>query len=102
MADLGNHDEDLGLLRDRPQGIVHFAEGRGEGVEFPREVVRRLRGAKVYPHEESLRVAVTELLQVQDVQAVLGKDARHRVDDARFVRTGQREDVVVGHFGQDG
>lgn len=100
VADFGHHDEDLGLLRHGTQRVVHL-HGGGERVEFRGEMGRGLGWTKVHSHEELLRVAVTELLEVQDVQAVLGEDARYGVDDAWFVRAGEREDVVVGHFGED-
>jgi hypothetical protein len=54
--------------------------------------------AKVHSHEEALRDGVGELLQIQDVEVLLGQESGDIVHDARLVRAGQGEDVVVDHF----
>lgn len=64
-------------------------------------MLRVLGGAKVDSHEEFLRCAIGELLQVEDVQAVLREDAGDGVDDAWLVGTGEGQDVVVGHLGEE-
>ena len=86
VSDLGHHDEDLWLGGHGPELVVHL-QVTGEALEvWGQEVSPALRrGPEVYPHEEFFRCAVGELLQIQDIEAVTGEDACHRVDDPWFI-----------------
>jgi hypothetical protein len=97
MADLGHHDQDARLLGHGVNFVVHLqvfgqvCEGRLEGVCV-------LCMAEVDSHEEALGDRVRELLQVEDVEVLLGQESGDIVHDAGLVRAGQREDVVVDHL----
>lgn len=86
MSDLGNHDQHFGLLSYWPQVVVHL-DLAGQLIEGWSEKFSVVGRAKMYPHEKPFRRTVTELLQVEDIQAVLRKDGRHGVDDTWLVRT---------------
>lgn len=85
VANFGNHDEHAGLLSDGSQLKVHVhvlgkllerllkVTGLGLGAAGP---------AKVDSHEELFRGRVAELLRVQDVHFILGKEAGHSMHDA--------------------
>src|SRR5690348_15082696 len=45
----------------------------------------------MHPHEERCGARAAVLLGVEDVAVALGEEARHRMDDARPVRTRQRQ-----------
>lgn len=108
VTNLGDHEQDAHLARGRAHVVLHAVLG-GELGKGGLEVRCRGRvdtvcgrgGGKVHAHEEALRRGVTELLQVEDIVAMRGKDAGDGVDDARPVGAGEGEDVVVGrHFGR--
>lgn len=99
VTDLGHHDQNLGLGSHRPELVVHLQSiGQAGEVRNQKVGASLWGGTKVDAHEEFFRRAVGELLQVEDVEVMLGKDARHGVDDAWLVRTGECQVVVVGHF----
>lgn len=87
VADLGDHDEDTGLAGDGTNIVVHLVLG-GELVESLDEVLGGLclGRAKVNTHEEALGDGIGELLEVENVVLVGGKDASHGIDDAGLVR----------------
>lgn len=93
VADLGDHDQHAHLAGDGPDVVVHLQVG-GQGLKGPLQGLGGGDGAKVHAHEELVGDGVGKLLQVHDVDALAGEDARHRVHDARLVRAGQGEDVV--------
>jgi len=49
----------------------------------------------VYAHEELVRRRVTELLQVQNVELMLGQKSSDGVHNTRLVRAGKCQVVVV-------
>lgn len=97
VTDLGDHDQDARLLGHGVDFVVHlqvlcqFGEGLLEGFCV-------LCMAEVHSHEEALRDGVGELLQVEDVEVLLGQESGDIVHNARLVRAGQGEDVVVDHL----
>ena len=87
VADLGHHDQDPRLLRDGPDLVLHLVLGR-ELVEGLGQVLGAgsRRRAKVHAHEELFRHGVGELLEIENVVALLREHASDGVDDTRLVR----------------
>ncbi len=71
---------------------------RGEPGLQRRQVDGEIGGVEHHPHEEMTGLDVVELLGVEDVLPVMGKERRHRGDDAGAVRTGQcQHKLMIGH-----
>ncbi|PCD30510.1 hypothetical protein AU210_010191 [Fusarium oxysporum f. sp. radicis-cucumerinum] len=87
VADLGDHDENAGLAGDGADIVVHLVLG-SELIESLDEVLGGLGlgRSKVNTHEEALGDGIGELLEVENVVLVGGKDASHGIDDAGLVR----------------
>ena len=62
--------------------------------QFDREIGR----GEHHAHEEFVVLNIRELLGVQDVLAVMGKERRDRRHDAGAIGTGQRQHILmIGH-----
>lgn len=104
VTDLGDHDQHAHLTGDRPDVVVHLQLG-GQVLKGRLQGLSGGDRAEVHAHEELVGDGVGELLQVHDVDALAGEDARHRVHDTGLVRAGQGEDVAMTlrscHFESD-
>lgn len=96
VANFGHHDEDSGFVSARNNVVLHLQVG-SQVAKRRSQMLRGVGMAEMDPHEELLAVDIRVLLQVENVQIVLGQHACHRVDDAWFIRTGQCQDMVLGH-----
>ena len=62
------------------------------------EIDRQIGGIEHHPHEEMTGLDIVELLGVENVLPVMGKERRHRGHDAGTIRAGQRQDeLMIGH-----
>ncbi|CAF3651502.1 unnamed protein product [Fusarium graminearum] len=98
VTNLGDHDEDSGLAGNGTNIVFHLVLG-GELVKSFSEVLGRfgLGRTKVNSHKETLRDGIGELLEVENVVLVVGKDTSHGINNAGLVGARQSEDVIVGH-----
>jgi hypothetical protein len=90
----------LRLARSRTcQSMPKFRDRREPGS---RQIDREIGGGEYDPHEELTGFHVIELLGVENVLPVVGEKRGNRRDDARTIRTGQGQYVLmIGHEGVD-
>jgi hypothetical protein len=63
-----------------------------------RQIDREIGGIEHHPHEEMTGLDVIELLGVEDVLPVMGKERRYRRNDAGTIRAGQgQNELMIGH-----
>jgi hypothetical protein len=71
---------------------------RGEAGLQRRQPHGEIGGVEHHPHEKVPGFDIVELLGVENVLSIMGQKRRDRGDDARPVRTGEREnELMIGH-----
>lgn len=98
MADFGDHDHDTHLLSHRTYLVSHLVVGRQlveRGLQLSSRAIGSRGRPEVHSHEKLIRVAVTELLQIQDVAAVGGEYGCHGMDNAWLIGAGQCQDLIL-------
>ena len=99
LRDQQHHPPAAGAVAHLPVHAEAFGD-RGKAGLQRRQFDRKIGGGEHHPHEELFGLDVVELLGVEDVLAVMGKEGRHRRDDAGTIRAGQGQDeLMVGHGG---
>ena len=91
------HAAAAGAVAHLPVHAEAIGDGGDAGLQR-RQIDGEVGGVEHHPHEEMAGLHVVELLGVEDVLPVMGKERRHRGYDAGAVRTGQCQyELMIGH-----
>ena len=100
MIEFGNqqhHPLSGGAVAHLPVHVEALGD-RGKAGLQRRQLDREIGGGEHHAHEELVVLDVGELLGVEDVLAIMGKERRDRRHDAGAVGTGQRQHILmIGH-----